>query len=281
MSNMPSKPRAADSRYAWGRLAASLALSTIGGVGLWAAVVVLPTIEAEFAVGRGGASVPYTAAMVGFAIGGVLMGRLADRFGIMLPLLVSAPLLGLGFIAAALSATYWQFVLVQALLIGMLGSSVTFGPLVADVSLWFLRWRGIAVAIVASGNYLAGAIWPSVLERTIAAVGWRESFMAIGVFCIVTMMPLALLLRRRAVLDDRLGPARAPAAPGRLPMSAGHVQGLLVIAAVACCVAMSMPQVHIIAYCGDLGYGTARGAEMLSLMLGLGIVSRLGSGDED
>ena len=270
--------RKADSRYAWGRLAASLALSTIGGVGLWAAVVVLPTIEAEFGVDRGGASLPYTAAMIGFAIGGVMMGRLADRFGIMPPLLVSAPMLGIGFIAAAFVTAYWQFVLVQALLIGMLGSSVTFGPLVADVSLWFLRWRGIAVAIVASGNYLAGAIWPSVLERTIAAVGWRQSFMAIGAFCILTMVPLALLLRARATIDDRIGPARAPAAPGRLPISPAHIQGLLVVAAIACCVAMSMPQVHIIAYCGDLGYGTARGAELLSIMLGLGVVSRIGSG---
>ncbi len=272
------KRRTADSGYAWRRLTVSLALSTIGGVGLWSAVVVLPAIEAEFGVDRGGASLPYTAAMVGFAIGGILMGRAADRFGILLPMIVSAPLLGLGFIAAALAASYWQFVLAQALLIGMLGSSVTFGPLVADVSLWFLRWRGIAVAIVASGNYLAGAIWPSILEHTIAAVGWRQSYMLIGGFCIVTMTPLALLLRARAAIDDRIGPARAPSAPGRVPMSPGHVQGLLVAAAIACCVAMSMPQVHIIAYCGDLGYGTARGAEMLSLMLGLGVVSRLGSG---
>ena len=274
----PRKPRTADSSYAWWRLAVSLALSTIGGVGLWSAVVVLPTIEVEFGVDRGGASLPYTAAMVGFAIGGVLMGRLADRFGIMLPMIVSAPLLGLGFVAAAFTASYWQFVLVQALLIGMLGSSVTFGPLVADVSLWFLRWRGIAVATVASGNYLAGAIWPSILEHTIAAVGWRQSYMYIGGFCVVTMVPLALLLRGRAVMDDRIAPARSPSAPGRLPLSPAHVQGLLVVAAIACCVAMSMPQVHIIAYCGDLGYGTARGAEMLSIMLGLGVVSRLASG---
>jgi MFS family permease len=278
MSIAPRKSRAPDSGYAWRRLAASLALSTIGGVGLWSAVVVLPTIEAEFAVDRGGASVPYTAAMIGFAVGGVLMGRLADRFGIMLPMIVGAPLLGLGFIVAAFAATYWQFVLVQALLIGMLGSSATFGPLVADVSLWFLRWRGIAVATVASGNYLAGALWPSILEHTIAAVGWRQSYMFIGGFCVVTMVPLALLLRGRAAIDDRIGPARAPSVPGRLPLSPTHVQSLLVLAAIACCVAMSMPQVHIIAYCGDLGYGTARGAEMLSIMLGLGVVSRLGSG---
>jgi len=275
---MPSTPQAPDSRYAWRRLVASLALSTIGGVGLWAAVVVLPTIEAEFGVGRGGASVPYTAAMIGFAIGGVLMGRLADRYGIMVPLLLGAPLLGLGFIVAAFAESYWQFVIVQAVLIGMLGSSATFGPLVADVSLWFRRWRGLAVAIVASGNYLAGALWPSVLERTMAVVGWRQSFMAIGVFCIVTMTPLALLLRPRAATGPAADTARAGTVPGRLPLSLASVQGLLVIAAIACCVAMSMPQVHIIAYCGDLGYGTARGAEMLSIMLGLGVVSRLGSG---
>jgi MFS family permease len=278
---MPTAPATAprpDSRYAWWRLAASLALSTIGGVGLWSGVVVLPTIETEFGVDRGGASLPYTAAMIGFAVGGVLLGRLADRFGIMLPLLVSGPMLGAGFLLAALTGSYWQFVVVQALLIGMLGSSVTFGPLVADVSLWFRRWRGIAVGIVASGNYLAGAIWPSVLEHTIAAIGWRQSYMFIGGFCIATMVPLALLLKARPTLDDRLGPARAPSAPGRLPISPAQVQALLVLAAIACCVGMSMPQVHIIAYCGDLGYGTARGAEMLSIMLGLGVVSRLASG---
>jgi MFS family permease len=256
---------------------ASLALSTIGGVGLWAAVVVLPTIQAEFGVGRGGASVPYTAAMVGFAIGGVLMGRVADRFGIMVPLLLGGPVLGIGFIAAGFAGSYWEFVLVQALLIGMLGSSATFGPLVADVSLWFHRWRGIAVAIVASGNYLAGAIWPGILERGIASIGWRHSYMLIGGFCVVTMLPLALLVRRRAPIDEHASPARG-AASGRAPLSLASVQGLLVLAAIACCVAMSMPQVHIIAYCGDLGYGTAVGAQMLSLMLGLGIVSRLGSG---
>ena len=280
MPIMPKRPRTPDSSYAWWRLAASLALSTIGGVGLWSAVVVLPTIQAVFAVGRGGASLPFTATMVGFAIGGVLMGRVADRFGIMFPLILGAPILGIGFLAAAFATSYWQFVLVQALLIGMLGSAATFGPLVADVSLWFVKWRGIAVSVVASGNYLAGAIWPSILERTIAAVGWRPSYMIIGVFCVVTMVPLALLLRGRAAIDDgdRVNPVRTPSAPGRLPLSPAHLQGLLVLAAIACCVAMSMPQVHIIAYCGDLGYGTARGAQMLSIMLGLGVVSRLGSG---
>ena len=192
---LPRPPLAPDGRHAWWRLAASLALSTIGGVGLWSAVIVLPTIEAEFGVGRGGASMPYTATMVGFAVGGVLMGRVADRFGIRLPLIFGTLMLAVGFLVAALAGAYWQFVLAQALLIGMLGSSVTFGPLVADVSLWFRRQRGIAVAIVASGNYVAGAIWPPILQPAIHAFGWRHAYMGVGAFCLVTMLPLAMLLR--------------------------------------------------------------------------------------
>jgi MFS family permease len=264
-----------DSLYAWSRVAVSLAIATVGGIGLWSTVVVLPTIESEFAVGRGGASVPYTATMVGFAIGGVTLGRLADKFGIVVPLLLGSVFLGLGFVAASFAGSYWQFVAAQALLIGMLGSSSTFGPLVADVSLWFRRQRGIAVAIVASGNYLAGAIWPPALQYAVEHWGWRSAYLGIGCICVVTMVPLALLLRRRAVTTDHAPGSTTPAAMAPAP---GHLQGVLMLAGIACCVAMSMPQVHLVAYCADLGYGPARGAEMLSLMLGLGVVSRLGSG---
>ena len=160
-----------DSAYAWWRLLASLALSTMGGIGLWSVVVSLPAIQAEFGVDRADASLPYTATMVGFAVGGVLMGRLADRFGVVVPAVLGALMLGIGYVAAASATALWQFMLAQALLIGMLGSSATFGPLVADVSLWFVRRRGIAVAIVASGNYLAGTIWPPLLQAAIEAVG--------------------------------------------------------------------------------------------------------------
>jgi MFS family permease len=260
------------------RLAASLALSTIGGIGLWSVVVALPAIEAEFGVDRGGASLPYTATMVGFAVGGVLMGRLADRFGIMVPIMLGTLMLGIGYVAAAQATDLWQFILAQALLIGMLGSSSTFGPLVADVSLWFHRRRGIAVAIVASGNYLAGTIWPPLLQYAIATVGWRQAHIGIGAFCVLTMLPLALALRRRAPIHEGSLLVGAREIAGGLRMSPSRLQALLVLAGLACCIAMSMPQVHIVAYCGDLGYGPARGAEMLSLMLGLGVVSRIGSG---
>jgi MFS family permease len=268
-----------DSLYAWGRVAASLGLAVVGGIGLWAPVVVLPTIEQEFGVGRAGGSLPYTATMVGFAIGGVTLGRVADKLGIMVPLLIGAATLGLGFIAGGLSGGYWQFIVIQAVLIGMLGSSATFGPLVADTTHWFQRQRGIAVAIVASGNYLAGAIWPPVLQYAISVYGWREAYFGIGILCIVTMLPLAMFLRRRPpIAEHHVGGSGNGAGAHELLPAPRFLQPLLMLAGIACCVAMSMPQVHIVAYCTDLGYGPARGAEMLSVMLGMGVVSRLASG---
>jgi MFS family permease len=269
----------AESAYAWSRLAAALLLSTIGGVGMWSVVVVLPSIQADFGVARAEASLPYTLTMVVFGVGGIAMGRLSDRFGIIVPVLAGTIALALGYAIASSTASLWQFSLAQGLLIG-LGSSATFAPLVADASLWFIRRRGIAVAICASGNYLAGAIWPPIVQHFIQTVGWRETYIGIGIVCAATMLPLALMLRRRPPAFELSGVGSRTAAWSARPLglSPGALQTALVVAGLACCVAMSMPQVHIVAYCGDLGYGTARGAEMLSLMLGFGIVSRLASG---
>jgi MFS family permease len=217
--------------------------------------------------------------MVAFALGGAFMGRLADRFGIMVPMILGSIMLGIGYFVAAGAGSYWHFVAAQAVLIGGLGSSCTFGPLVADISHWFLKRRGIAVAIVASGNYLAGTIWPPILQHAVETIGWRHAFMGLGVLCVATMLPITLLLRRKAPADH--GPAAANgahAAITTLPAPPQVLQGLLMLAGIACCVAMSMPQVHLVAYCADLGYGPTRGAEMLSVMLGFGVVSRLVSG---
>ena len=274
-----------ESRYAWARLSAALALMTIGGSGMYAITVVLPRVQADFGVSRSDASLPYTLTMIGFGLGGVLMGRLSDRFGVMVPLIIGALGLCAGFVAAGTAVSLWQFNLAQGLMIGLLGTSATFAPLVADISLWFTRRRGIAVAICISGNYLAGALWPPVMQHFIDSAGWRQTYIGIGVFCLAAMLPLALVLRRRPPLPAQFasGPVAGSAAgiagsAGTLGLSPGTLQTLLCVAGVACCVAMSMPQVHIVAYCGDLGYGPARGAEMLSLMLGFGIVSRLASG---
>jgi MFS family permease len=274
-----SAPEAPESPYAWLRLCTAVALSTIGGVGMWSVVVALPAIQADFGVDRAAASLPYTLGMIGFAGGGVLMGRLADRYGVALPSVLGAVMLSLGYIASALSPTLWLVALAQGALIGV-GCSATFGPLMADISHWFVRRRGIAVAIAAAGNYVAGTVWPPVVQHFIAGYGWRATHIGIGLFCVVTMLPLVLLMRR-TIATQGSGTAQAVAAARRqaqLPVSPMTLQVLLCIAGVACCVAMAMPQVHIVAYCGDLGYGVARGAEMLSLMLGFGIISRVASG---
>jgi MFS family permease len=272
-----SRPDPVDSTYAWLRLAVAVLTATIGNVGMWSVVVVLPAVQAEFAVDRADASLPYTLTMIGFALGGVALGRLTDRFGIALPVVAAAVLLGGGYLAASLAPSLWLFALAHGV-IGF-GSSTTFGPLIADTSHWFVRRRGIAVALAASGNYLAGTVWPPVVQHFIAAAGWRPTHVGIGLFCVATMLPLALMLGRRMLVPHKMETSMlAIGTRGDLGISPGRLQTLLAIAGVACCVAMSMPQVHIVAYCGDLGYGVARGAEMLSLMLGFGIVSRIGSG---
>ena len=268
-----------ESPYAWARLGAALLLSTLGGVGMWSVVVVLPTVQAEFGVARADASFPYTLTMILFGLSGILMGRLSDRFGIMIPVIGGALALSLGYLVAGSSVGIGQFALVQGLLIGV-GSAATFAPLLADTSHWFTRRRGIAVAIFASGNYLAGAIWPPIVQHFVETVGWRQTYFGIGVFCLATMLPLALALRRKLPMHEPIvAGSLASARVGRpLGLSPGALLALLSVAGFSCCVAMAMPQVHIVAYCGDLGYGPARGAQMLSLMLACGIVSRLASG---
>ncbi|HTQ81976.1 MAG TPA: MFS transporter [Pseudolabrys sp.] len=269
---------ATDSPMSWTRLAVAVALSTIGAVGMWSVVVALPAMQAEFGVDRAAASMPYTLTMIGFAVGGAVTGKIADRFGITLAVMVSTLALGFGYIAAGRAGSLWQAALAHGALIGT-GCAVTFAPLMADISHWFRRRRGIAVAIAASGNYLAGTIWPPVVQHFIAADGWRATDTGIGIFCLATMLPLSLLLRRQ--IDARyaaVATAEAAKRQAALPLSPGALQILLFVAGISCCVAMSMPQVHIVAYCGDLGYGAARGADMLSLMLGLGIISRVISG---
>jgi len=288
MSHIAS-PDLIDSRHAWRRLAFTLVIMMIGASGMYVVPVMLPAVQAEFGVARADASLPYMLQMVCLGLGGMVMGRLADRFGVAVPLRIGALGLGLGFAAAAMSGSIWAFALAHGLLIGLLGSSSTFSPLLADTSLWFQRRRGIAVAVCASGNYLGGTIWPPIVQHFVAEVGWRATYWGMGLFCSLSMLVLAHFMRKRPPALAVPAPAASARTPGGLAGAAtasalpfglqvGQAQALLCLAGVACCVAMAMPQVHIVAYCTDLGYGAARGAEMLSLMLACGIVSRLVSG---
>jgi MFS family permease len=270
----------AESPYAWLRLVASVLLSTVGNVGMWSVVVMLPAVQTEFGVARADASLPYTLVMIGFVVGGVAMGRIADRFGVIVPVIGGTLSLSLGYILASFAGSLWQFAVVHGVLIGLLGSSATFGPVIADISHWFTRRRGLAVGVCASGSYLAGTVWPPVVQHFAETVGWRQTHFVIGLICAATMLPLALALRRPSPKTETMESSTASGIASRVAggLSPNALQAALSLAGVACCVAMAMPQVHIVAYCSDLGYGTARGATMLSLMLGFGIISRLASG---
>src|SRR5512144_1964939 len=237
-----------DSRYAWTRLMVTLGLMTCGASGMYVVAVVLPAVQAEFGVARADASMPYTLLMIGFGIGGMMMGKLADRFGVMIPLLIGGVGIGAGYGLAAIAPNIWTFALIHGVLIGFLGNSATFAPLIADTSLWFVKRRGIAVAICASGNYLGGALWPPIVEHLVATTGWRHTYFLLSVFSAVAMTGLALFMRERPP-KPVASPAALPGGGHALPfgMTPRNAQLLLCIAGLACCVAMSMPQVHIVA----------------------------------
>jgi MFS family permease len=267
-----------ESTYAWLRLWVAVAIGTIGGVGMWSVAVSLPAIQAEFGVDRAAASLPYTLTMIGFGVGAIVLGRVVDRFGILLPLIAGAVMMCAGYLLAAAAPTLWIYALAQGVLIGG-GTAVYFAPLMADISHWFVRRRGIAVAICASGNYFAGALWPTVVQHFNSTAGWRMTHVGIAIISVVIIIPLSLLLRRRAPAHAfAFNPETSGGHRPSLGISPNVLMTIMCVAGLACCVAMSMPQVHIVAYCGDLGYGVARGAEMLSLMLAFGIVSRIASG---
>ncbi len=237
----------------------------------------MPDFQAEMGLDRANASLPYTFTMIGFAVGNYAIGRMVDRYGIVACLLGAAVLNSAAFYAATLTSSLWIICFIQ-LLLGF-ASAAAFGPLIADVSKWFLKRRGIAVAIAASGNYLSGAIWPLLLTGVLQTSGWQGVYLWLAALTITIMVPFSLLLSQK-VNDQsiQLADAQSSNRLGALPFSARTLTWLLGLAGVGCCVAMSMPQVHIVAYCVDLGYGPTAGAEMLSLMLMGGVFSRLISG---
>ena len=276
-----------DSRFALRRLLATLAIMALGNGAMYVVSVVLPSVQTEFGISRADAAMPYTLLMLGFGVGGIFMGKVADRFGVLPTLVWGGLATGVGYVLAARAEGMWSFSLAHGLILGLMGCAVTFAPLMADTAQWWNRRRGVAVAVCASGNYLAGAFWPPVIQWGIANWGWRDTYTALGLICGGGMLLLSLMFRLRPPLAAEVvkpssaassAPATAWVSETPLGMNRVRALALLSVAGVACCVAMSMPQVHIVAYCTDLGFGPARGAEMLSLMLACGIVSRLVSG---
>ena len=267
-----------DSKTSAKRLGVILGISILGNCGMWVLSVVLPVIQQEFGVSRAQASLPYTITMLSFGIGGIYLGRVADRWGINRVVTIGALGVSSGFILSALAPNIWWFCLTHGVLIGFLGIASGFVPLMADTARWWRKYLGIAVAICASGNYLAGTLWPPIIQFGIGTVGWRATYIFIGIFCGVGMLVLNRLIRQPP-------PATSPAATTHLGktidrsrpfgLSPSRAQWTLVVAGIGCCVAMAMPQVHLVAYCMQLGLSPLQGTSMLSLMLGLGVISRL------
>jgi MFS family permease len=266
-----------DSRYSWTRMVITLFVAIIINAGMWEIIAIMPAVQLEFGVDRAGASLPYTLTMIGFGVGNFVIGKAVDRFGVSLSLIGAAVGVAVGLYLATISTSIVMMSFAQ-LLIG-LASAVGFGPLIADISHWFLKRRGIAMAIVASGNYLSGSIWTLVLADTLNTQGWRGVYILLAIVTLVVVIPLALILRRRLPEEAHAQAEAVSLANAKTSgLSPTALACLLGLAGVGCCVAMSMPQVHIVSYCVDLGYGPAVGAEMLSLMLLGGVGSRLISG---
>ena len=261
------------------RLFASLLLMTIAGSAMYAAILVLEPAAEEFGTGRGAGSMPYTLFMIGFGLGGIMMGRLSDRFGIAAAALLASLCLPAGLLFAARATELWHFSVSLGVLCGLFGMSATFAPVASDISHWFSARRGLALGIVISGTYVAGAVWPPVLQHWIDTHGWRATFQGLGNLTLFTMLPLGIVLYRPARIDRSDGSVtRNGSRPHPLGFSGRSLQGLLCIAGIGCCAAMAMPQVHIVPLVLDLGFDAVHGARMLALMLGFGVVSRLVSG---
>ena len=255
----------------------ALLLATVGNIGMWVVVIVLPDIQQEFKIDRGTASIPFALTMVGFAIGNWVMGHVVDRYGITKTIILAATVNTAGYIAAMYVNNVY-FLSILQFFIG-LGTAAAFGPLIADTSHWFLKRRGIAVALIASGNYFSGAIWPPLFNSTLQSDGWRDVYWILALSTVFIMIPLSFLLARKISEETaRISDAASSDKRQNVSISPKALTILLSIAGIGCCVAMSMPQVHIVAFCIDLGFGPAVGAEMLSLMLIGGIISRLING---
>ena len=266
--------------YGWVVVFASLALHSISLGAPTILFVALKPIAADLDTVRAVPSLAYSLLMIGAGVGGIAMGRWMDRRGVMQPVLFGSVMISLGALLASHAEGRWSLFIATGLLIGLLGKAAMIAPLVANVTRWFDRRRGLAVAIITSGQGLAGAVWPAVVQYVNDLVGWRGTFLYFSIFAAVTMVPAALLLRPRAPIAATDRPAGGiPADDRRVLDLPPHVaQVMLWIAVIGCCSAMSVPIVHLVSHVTDQGYTLEQGARVLSVLFVAAFVSRIGFG---
>jgi len=266
-------------RYGWVIVWASLLLNGIALGAPTLLFVTLKPIAADLGGERWVPSFAYSLLMIGTGIGGIAMGWWMDRRGILQPILFGYVMLCLGCAMAGLSEGRWGFWIANGLLIGLLGKAAMIAPLVANATRWFDRRRGLAIAVIASGQGLSGAVWPPVFGYLENRAGWQDTYLCFALFALVTMLPLCWLIRPKPPAPPP-GPIRLEAARnGRvLDWPAERVQAMLWIASIGCCAGMAMPIVHLVSHATDLGHAEARATELLQVLMVAGFVSRIGFG---
>ena len=262
-----------ESRASWIAAALTIAILSISYGAPLVIVVGLKSIVAALGADRSVVALAAALVWVGTGIGGIVMGWVADRIGVRRTVIFGALMTALGLAVSAIGRV-WTLYLGHALLIGFLGGGALYPPLLIYISRWFDRGRGTALALISSGQYIAGVVWPSLFQRALPWLGWQY-VMLIFTGAVLLIVPMALLLRP----PPRPGHAVGAAAIGfrgtaALRLRPQTVQALLCAASFLCCVPMAMPSSHLVAFCSDLGIAPAQGAAMLSVLLGCAFLSR-------
>ncbi len=264
-------------------LIASVMLLLVGGGVTFVVVVGLKPIAQEFGWPRSVPSLAFSLQFIGSGLGGITMGHLLDRLGMGKPALLGALSIGTGAIAASHVTEAWQLHVIFGVLIGFLGIGSLAAPLMANITKWYEHRRGMAVGIVASGQSLAGIVWPPIFGYAQDTIGWRGAFLWFGVFALAVMVPLCLIVRARPPAPSDTGRVSEPSAATAAPRGAGVSPSSispkmfkigLCVAIVCCCVAMSMPLAHVVSYATDLGHDVRDAVEVLSVLLLAAFISR-------
>jgi len=265
-----------ESRASWMAAGATLALLSLVYGSTLIIVVGLKAMESDLGLPRSVLALAGALTWIGTGSGGIAMGWLADRIGIRNNVLIGAVMTAAG-LALCATGRVWALYIGQGLLIGFLGMGAIYPPLVTYVSRWFDRRRGTAIALISSGQYVAGVVWPALFEHLIAGAGWRFVYLGFAALVLLTVVPVAAVFLKPAPAPRLLGSgvtSRAIQQRQVLGLPANLVQTMLCVAGVCCCIPMAIPQAHLVAFCGDIGIGAGTGATMLSLMLGCAFIAR-------
>jgi MFS family permease len=275
MLNSPLIP-SIETRTSWVVASVSLLVMGVAFGAPWITVVALKDIAAE---ADGARSVPSLAASlvwVGTGFGGLLMGRAAERFGVRFTVIFGSAMIAAGLVLSAQGPS-WPLYIGHGLLIGLIGIGGINAPLYVYVSRWFDRRRGSALALISSGGYLAGTVWPPIFEQSVAYFGWRHTMLVYAAVQLLLIVPTAaIIFRAPPAVPHRPLPAGTVPRGSKLVMGwpPNAVFAVMTAAIFTCCIPMSMPQAHLVAFCSDLGIGPAHGAAMVSVLLGMAFFSR-------